>query len=168
MGVDGKRDFQAWKFRTTHKFKGSREKGNRKASKKKSSSAAANPNLGRGGAATLSSPIARVSSAALTSWLVHRKRRCLKTERELQMSVQVLRSARSARWKLSSVARHARLAESANSPSRNRPLRERDWHLFWSCAMQRGNSSLVVQALTLGTIWPPSFVWFEWEFRYVT
>ncbi|CAN8025340.1 unnamed protein product, partial [Ixodes persulcatus] len=36
---------------------------------KKSSSAAANPNLGRGGAATLSSPIARVSSAVLTSSL---------------------------------------------------------------------------------------------------
>ncbi|CAN8008639.1 unnamed protein product [Ixodes pacificus] len=134
MGVNRKRDFQAWKFRATDKFKGSREKGNRKASKKKSSSAAANPNLGRGGAATLSSPIARVSSAALTSSLVHRKRRCLKTERELQMSVQVL----SARWKLSSVAQHARLAESANSPSRNRPLRERDWHLFWSCCNAAG------------------------------
>lgn len=34
----------------------------------------------------------------------------------------------------------------------------RDWHFFWSCAMQRGNSSWVVQALTFGTILPPSFV----------
>ncbi|CAN7945252.1 unnamed protein product [Ixodes hexagonus] len=50
MDVDRKRDFRARKFRTTHKFRGSRQKGKRKASKKKSASAGANPNLGRGDA----------------------------------------------------------------------------------------------------------------------
>ncbi|CAN7950083.1 unnamed protein product [Ixodes hexagonus] len=50
MDVDRKCDFRARKFRTTHKFRGSRQKGKRKASKKKSASAGANPNLGRGDA----------------------------------------------------------------------------------------------------------------------
>ncbi|CAN7995977.1 unnamed protein product [Ixodes pacificus] len=48
MAIDRKHDFRAQKFRTTHKFKGSRQKGKRKASKKKSSSAGAKPNLSRG------------------------------------------------------------------------------------------------------------------------
>ncbi|KAG0437200.1 hypothetical protein HPB47_017559 [Ixodes persulcatus] len=50
MDVDRKRNFRALKFRTTHEFKGSRQKDKQKASKKESSSAAPNPNLDRGDA----------------------------------------------------------------------------------------------------------------------